>query len=264
MLQRAVRKLADCKRPESISNHFRRKRFLLFKSYLDTIPRPAKILDIGGTLNFWDMMEFDDEKDIEIWLLNITSKPIVSPLFKSIVGDATDLSRFDNESFDIVFSNSVIEHVGSIDDQKRMAEEIQRVGKSYYVQTPNRFFPIEPHFLFPFFQFLPLSLRYFLITHFPVARGKRVKDKQRAINWVNSIRLLTRNELKRLFPGAKVIEEKLFGFTKSFTLIFGLDVLKPREAKPLPTVRKYPAEIPAELINSEKESVRHTNHKQTR
>jgi hypothetical protein len=236
MLQEVVRKLADCKRPESIVNHFRRKRFLLFKLYLDAIPRPVKILDIGGTLNFWDMMEFDKEEGVEIWLLNVSSKPIVSSMFKSISGDARDLSRFDDDSFDIVFSNSVIEHVGDIDDQKRMADEVKRIGKSYYVQTPNRFFPIEPHFLCPFIQFLPLSLRCFLITHFPVARGKRVKDRQKAIDWVNSIKLLTGKELKKLFPEARIIKERLFGLTKSFTLIYGLDALALREAAYKPTI----------------------------
>lgn len=243
MLREVVRKLADCKRPESIVNHFRRKRFLLFRSYLNSMPRPVKILDIGGTLNFWDMMEYDDEEGVEIWLLNVTSKPVISPMFKSITGDARDLSRFKDNSFDIVFSNSVIEHVGDVNDQKRMAEEVKRVGKSYYVQTPNRFFPIEPHFLFPFFQFLPLSLRYYLITHFPVARGKRIRDRQKAVNWVNSIKLLTKKQLKEIFPEGEIIKEKLFGLTKSFILIYGLDALTLQKAIYKPVSKERPIEV---------------------
>jgi 2-polyprenyl-3-methyl-5-hydroxy-6-metoxy-1,4-benzoquinol methylase len=73
------------------------------------------------------------------------------------------MPQFQNDEFDIVFSNSVIEHVGSYEEQNLMASEVRRVGKRYFIQTPNLFFPIEPHFLFPFFQFLPLDYRVTLI-----------------------------------------------------------------------------------------------------
>ena len=60
---------------------------------------------------------------------------------------------FKDKSFDAVFSNSVIEHVGTFEDQKMMANEVIRVTNFYFIQTPNLYFPIEPHFLVPFFQF---------------------------------------------------------------------------------------------------------------
>ncbi|MBC8844888.1 class I SAM-dependent methyltransferase, partial [Escherichia coli] len=72
---------------------------------------------------------------------------------------ATDLSEIDDQQFDIVFSNSVIEHLYTWENQEKMAKEVLRVGKYHFIQTPNYWFPIEPHWVFPFFQFLPKSIR---------------------------------------------------------------------------------------------------------
>ena len=74
------------------------------------------------------------------------------------VGDAVDMPGISDGAFDVVFSNSVIEHVETYENQRRMAAEIRRVGRRYFVQTPNRHFPLEPHFLVPGFQLLPYPL----------------------------------------------------------------------------------------------------------
>lgn len=83
-----------------------------------------------------------------------------------MAGDARDLTAFGDKEFDIVFSHSVIEHVGGFEDQRRMANEIKRVGKRYFLQTQNRFFTMETHFLVPMFQFFPVWLKVLLISHF--------------------------------------------------------------------------------------------------
>ena len=72
----------------------------------------------------------------------------------------------DNE-FDIVFSNSVIEHVGDFWKQKLFSSEIQRVGKRYFVQTPSFWFPYEPHTLIPFYQFFPVNIKMLLRQVYP-------------------------------------------------------------------------------------------------
>jgi len=115
-----------------------------------------------------------------------------------------------------VFSNSVIEHVGGYEDQKQMAREVQRIGKRYFLQTPNFYFPFEPHFLFPFFQFFPLWLKVFLLRHFSLGWRDKIPDKGEAIKTANSVRLLKKEELKELFPGAVIHDEKFGGLTISF------------------------------------------------
>lgn len=129
------------------------------------------------------------------------------------------MKEFEDKQFDIVFSNSVIEHVGSFEDQLKMADEIRRVGEKYFVQTPNYFFPIEPHFLFPFFQFLPVKLRIFLVSHFSIGWYERIQDPERALRAVTENRLLKPAEMKQLFPECKIWREKIFGITKSLIAI---------------------------------------------
>ena len=132
------------------------------------------------------------------------------------------MKQFRDDEFDVAFSNSVIEHVGEFDQQRQMAAEVMRVGKKYFLQTPNRFFPVEPHFLFPLFQFLPLAARVFLVRRFDLgfyAQGG-VPNEQEAIEIVSSIRLLTQRELEQLFPGGTIYKEKVFGLTKSF-IVYG-------------------------------------------
>jgi ubiquinone/menaquinone biosynthesis C-methylase UbiE len=201
----------------------RRARFALFLSLLDRLHGHLEILDIGGTQEFWSLMTGGDPGDVRVTLLNIEHQRVTSSRFVSAVGDARTMPQFGNRSFDVVFSNSVIEHVGSYDDQRRMANEVMRVGKRYFVQTPNKRFPLEPHFLFPFFQYLPSTVRAQLIHRFDIGWYKRIPSIQKAREEVDSIQLLTRRRFADLFPGATIYEEKIVGLTKSFVAFRGWD-----------------------------------------
>lgn len=195
----------------------RRRRFAFFLSLLSTVPRPIRILDVGGTQEFWDMMGVDTLGDVHVTLLNLAAPRVNKENFESVSGDARDLSRYRDASFDVVFSNSVIEHLGpDFADQKRMADEIRRVGKRYFVQTPNRYFPLEPHFLTPGFQFYPLDLRIWLVSNFNVGWYQRIPDKAKARREVESISLLSSRDVRRLFPEGRIYAEKFAGLTKSF------------------------------------------------
>lgn len=216
-----LRKLADPTINDSIATKTRQKNFELFRSLISKIPKPLKILDIGGTQYYWENVNFIERNDVKIVLLNTSNEEITHPNFKSVVGDARQLNEFKDKEFDIVFSHSVIEHVGGFDDQVKMSDEIRRIGKRYFLQTPNRFFPIEPHFLFPLFQFLPLFLKVYLVSNFDIGWYKRTSDKQKALELVNSIRLLTEQELKEMFPTATIYKEKFMGMVKSFIVYDG-------------------------------------------
>lgn len=205
---------------KSINQRFREHRFKFFLSLLYGIKsdKPIRILDIGGTEIYWERMKFNDHKNATITLLNLKEVTVKNDAFKSIKGDACDLSMFKDNEFDIVFSNSVIEHLFSISNQKRMAGEVMRVGKYYYVQTPNYYFPIEPHWLFPFFQFLPFKFKVFLTNNFTLGHYKKATNKENAIKRVNEVKLLTEKQMRELFPDGKVYRENFLGLVKSITM----------------------------------------------
>jgi SAM-dependent methyltransferase len=132
-----------------------------------------------------------------------------------VVGDGTNLPFTDRE-FPLVFSSSVIEHVPR-SLQQRFADEIRRVGERYFVQTPNRYFPIEPHYQLPFFQFLPESLRRSLNRRFTLGWRERG-------HW-EDVNLLSAGDLRRLFPDAEIHRERILGITKSLMAVRGISVL---------------------------------------
>ena len=215
----------DNQRTDSLVSSLRRKRFAFFKSLISSVPGNLNILDIGGTVEFWvksgflaDLLQI---KNITIALLNIEDYQSNHPNIKTAVGDATNLSQFRDEEFDIVFSNSVIEHLFTYDNQVLMANEIKRIGKRYFIQTPNKYFPIEPHFQFPLFQFLPLSMKVNLVRNFQLGWRKKADSKEKAVEIVTEIRLLDKKELQSLFSNCKIYKEYFFGLTKSLTAYDG-------------------------------------------
>ncbi len=227
--------LADNTRSNSVSNKFRRKRFKFFLEFIKDIERPVKILDLGGTVNFWSQLEYADSDEFDITIVNIEEDPLLFPPLlnhagtsfikrelkneiKFIKADAADLSRFKSNDFDIIFSNSLIEHIGSYAEQKKFAEEIMRTGKKYFIQTPNYYFPFEPHFLFPCFQFFPQTIQIFLLTNFKMGWFQKCSSANEAKLLLNSINLLKKKTLIRFFTNGKLYKEKILFFTKSFII----------------------------------------------
>jgi hypothetical protein len=210
------RKLADNREGDSLATALRKKRFGIFLEMIASLRKPIRILDVGGTAKFWEMMDFVGVEGVEIVLVNLEPTDVRHRGMTAIAGDARDLSGLRDREFDVVFSNSVIEHVGGYRDQQRMAAEVQRVGRRYFVQTPNRYFPIEPHFVFPLFQFLPIAARVELLRRFDLGWHRRTPDRDEARRTVSAIRLLSEREMRELFPRGRLHSEKLFGLTKSF------------------------------------------------
>jgi len=214
-------RLADNRRADSLANRFRRRRFRFFESLLEPLAKPVRILDVGGTEGFWRHMNAVGDPRWEVTLLNLTSDHADVRGMTAVAGDARDLSQFAAGEFDVVFSNSVIEHLRNEADQRRMAREVRRVGTRYFVQTPNRYFPVEPHFLFPGFQFLPVSARVALVRRFALGYHDAIPDPEAARRAVTEIRLLGAGELGDLFPGARIYRERVLGLTKSLVAYGG-------------------------------------------
>lgn len=204
----------------------RASRFRFFRSLLATVPRPLTVLDVGGTQAFWQKAGCLDEEGIHITLVNLKQEEVTHAHLASLAGDATDLSCFEAREFDIVFSNSVIEHVGSYDAQAQMATEMRRVGHRYFVQTPNRYFPLEPHFLVPGFQFFPTTVQVHMVRRFNLGWYKKIPDRDEALDLIQHHRLLGKQEFMKLFPEAQCYEERVLGLTKSFIAYGGWDEIE--------------------------------------
>ena len=125
------------------SNRFKVVEELIYSSFKRELP--ITILDIGGRAYFWKDQELLRKGLVKITLLNLQKEETDIHGLLSVSGDATDLSEFADGSFDLVFSNSVIEHLYNWENQKKMAKEARRVGKKYFVQTPNRHYFMDAH-----------------------------------------------------------------------------------------------------------------------
>ena len=210
---------ASSDQPGSLGAKFRKKRLekfeqLFFKNFKPK--NPIRILDVGGTDYFWKGSNIPDLPHCRIILLNLHLEKTTHPHLESQIGDATDMKEFEDQSFDIVFSNSVIEHLYTWENQQRMAREIQRVGKKFFIQTPNKYFPVEAHYALPFAQYMPKKLLFFLLTKTKVSRFKKW-DSEAAKQYLEEIRLLDEKEMQTLFPHGKMLKEKALGLVKSIT-----------------------------------------------
>lgn len=215
-----LRTHADVNNPVSLSNQMRAKRFEFFEKLAAPLPRPLSIIDIGGTPKFWELCGWAGRHDVHITLINLTTSECKHSNIEIKVGNATSLADYADQSFDIAYSNSVIEHLFTYENQASMAREVQRVGRAYWVQTPNYWFPIEPHFQIPGWQWLPVPVRVAIIRRYTCGWRGPYPDPEQAKTVIEEVRLMTRRELSQLFLDASIRAECFYGLVKSW-IAFG-------------------------------------------
>jgi len=180
----------------------------------------VNVIDIGGTEQYWGIVprQYLNEHNVNITIVNLpgTLMPKDHGPFKFVEADGCDLAGFDDKSFDIAHSNSVVEHVGDWERMVQFAKELLRVSKKYFVQTPNYWFPIEPHSMTPFFHWLPMPIRIWLVSHFQLGWWKKAASIDEALRIVESARLLNKKMFQELFKDAYVLTERFFWLPKSF------------------------------------------------
>lgn len=198
----------------TIQNHLRTKRMVNLASRFK-LTENTLVLDVGGTEDIWALSPI---KPKLIFLNQARARLEVGNSCPVVLGDARHLP-FADQSFDVVFSNSVIEHVGTSKDQSLFASEIIRVGRQYWVETPDRAFPIEQHVWTPFVHWLPKRWQRRALANFCVwAFVRSASPQERTFyleHYLRSIRLLTASELLQLFPGGKVHTERILGLSKA-------------------------------------------------
>lgn len=174
-------------------------------------PGPFRILDLGGRFDYWLRvgLDFLETHDIHVLCVNYSAEEMsanvaVSPRLAARVGDARNLSDMGDNSFDMVHSNSVMEHVGLFADMRAFANETRRLAPCYYAQTPYFWFPIDPHFpRVPFFHWLPISWRRKLVSRVRIGRAGPARNMDDAMQIVQSSVLLDRSQYRALFPDAR-------------------------------------------------------------
>jgi hypothetical protein len=208
--------------PESVNTGFRRERFKHFVELTKRISsNPLRILDLGGEEDYWrDKIPMLD-RPAAITLVNIREIEVSLPGLEMVSGDVRSLSRFSDHSFDVVHSNSVIEHVGQWRDMQAMASEVRRLAPAYFVQTPYFWFPVEPHFRTVGFQWLPEPFRARILMHCGLGFFKKCSTFDEAMRAVQDSSLLDWRMFSTLFPDAELRFERWMGLPKSMMAIRG-------------------------------------------
>ncbi len=196
--------------------YFRPRRLQQFRDLFPEVMTDIKILDVGGTTYQWDYLN----SPASVTILNTTVSDIAQTNsdYSFVQGDGRNLA-FQDKAYDLVFSNSVIEHVGQPGDQQDFAREMRRVGKMVYCQTPNKWFFVEPHLIAVFIHWLPRGLQRRLIRCFSIWGWVSKPSSRQIENFLDTTRLLSHAELKRLFPDCEIVRERFLGFTKSFVAV---------------------------------------------
>jgi methyltransferase family protein len=199
---------------DPLQRRFRARRMALLAKTVG-LRADMRVLDVGGTIEIWRLAPVMPR----VVLLNQAFWPHQIEGAEAVVlGDGGSLP-FADQSFDLVFSNSVIEHVGGRDIQARFASEIARVGKQFWLQTPSRYFPVEQHMWTPLVHWLPRRWQASILKRFSiwslVTSYDTVQREYYINHYLDTIRLLSAADLAALFPGATVVRERFLGWTKS-------------------------------------------------
>ena len=197
-----------------LSNISRKQKLELFYKLMNPNSNNI-ILDIGAEINpkgdrLVQLIDSYPWKE-KITAVNISNQHIQFikesyPEINTVVGNACNLN-WPDKYFDIIYSNAVIEHVGSLENQKQFASEIMRVGKKWFVTTPNRWYPFEFHSRLPFVTWLP---KHGYLWASKVLDYNHTNKKYEFFSKNNrNLRLMSVKELKQCFPGSRIIKQRI-------------------------------------------------------
>ena len=201
---------------ESCATRMRKRRW---DRLLVTFPHLSdmRVPDVGSTVDSWSLCPV---RPAHVTLLNIFPTPD-EPAggFQCIEGDACRPPRSVTDGdWDLVYSNSFLEHVGGHARRLEFSDSVRSLAPDYWIQTPNRYFPIAPQWIVPRIQFLPVAARTTVAKNWPLYKW-RSDDRDRALHEMLEIELLSRTEIHRLALDARMARERWPGFTKSYIVL---------------------------------------------
>jgi hypothetical protein len=220
--RRVSRAVANPYEPSSLGARRRRGRW---DELLRRFPELARmrVLDLGGDLRAWRLAPV---RPRELVLLNRFEQTgdDGDGAVEALVGDAcSPPPELRRERFDLVYSNSVLEHVGGHDRRLAFAASVHELGDAHWIQTPYRYFPIEPHWLCPGLQFLPVRARAEVTLRWPLGGYSEVREPDEAVRWVLATELVSVTEMRHYFPASEIWHERFLGMTKSLVAVAGGD-----------------------------------------
>lgn len=179
------------------------------------------IIDIGTTPSLDDeqnimLSKIKNNKNITC-LSNLDCKILLKKypnIKRIIIGDGRN-NKLPNNSFDIVHSNATIEHVGSYNNQLLFIKECTRIAKKYvFIQTPNRFYPLDPHTILPLIHWLPKNihrkiLKFIRLDFYSLEKNLNLLSISDLRNLCNKLRLIN----------YEIIEYRLFFMVSNLILV---------------------------------------------
>jgi len=204
---------------------FRKQRFEIVLNIIERVisgKSKCDIIDLGGTYGYWQpFLPQLRGLNIKVKILNLEDRTeaFADDRFSFEKGDATNLPTISDRTFDLVHSNSLIEHVGRWPDMKRMAANVRRLADNYYIQTPYFWFPMEPHARTIGYHWMPSQWRVKLLLRKSLGFYPMAADIDEAMDYIEGAYLLDKNQFKALFPDGRIISEKFCGLTKSLIAV---------------------------------------------
>lgn len=219
---------------QSIRKSAAENRSRLFAEYTHNLPTPIKVIDLGGSFEMWRRWGGIDWARLDVTLVNNhhldkshdgECRP--GMFVREVRRDMRSLTAEDLSEFDVVFSNSAIEHLSSWADQKRVAAAIVASKKPYFVQVPDRLSPIDPHFpspFVPFFAVYPRALKEILLRFNRLGSGSSSPNFSSARLRMSYYNPLGRSDLRELFPDSNISRQVVRGVSVSLIAMRQLTV----------------------------------------
>lgn len=200
----------------SIGGRARARRWAEFVNRFPDV-REMRVLDLGGDPRDWRAAPL---RPLQLTVLNVDIRDTDEDWIVMVRGDAcAAASALAGERFDVVYSNSVLEHVGGHWRRLAFADACYELADRHWIQTPYRYFPIEPHWLAPGAQFLPTRALANFTRRWPFAHFRRAATPEEAVDRALATELLSRTAMRFYFPASEIWRERMFGLTKSLVAL---------------------------------------------
>jgi len=210
---KVVAELIDPCREGSLTHRCRQRRHEELRSRFPNLEK-MRVLDLGGTVAAWRVSTL---RPLSVTIVNLQHGQDCGESWMDIVYADACLGGFGQ--YDLVVSNSLIEHLGGHARRQQFADVVRQAAPSWWIQTPYRYFPVEPHWVFPAFQFLPFRVRQEICHRWKIGHFGAQVNMAEAAELVASVELISATELRGYLPESDIWFERIAGLPKSLVAI---------------------------------------------